>query len=553
MAGIATLERLSRAEMDGELAATLDAVGEATVRGQLKYPPRLHGKLARAIACRAYAGPIFELTHLMAAAQCVFGDRGYESLFWDQGPATAERFRQDFERALTNPPGAADHIHSDGTAIHAAYADGAFTLTYARMPFLSAMLDFLVAALGYGAVDDALRDALGPRLSRATLARAANRITRSLYAYLKPRLPTAQAQRKYRSLMAFLLARTKKGTVRPEDLDDDDAFDFWQAESVKADGAGDWKTFRTVFRAFVHLREALRAAADHEALACPLPIDPERDAGGVDPGQVMAACAAFARRKDPLEVLGSAPAKAIKFLNRRETDGISLIMDSGDAALAMPLSLLRAEVFGAVQAGISQCLRRGDDGRAAVARSCDPDDESYCGRVEMLDETLAHMEKALHAAYHVLAKARHGDAIALLLGLNPNMDLRPLAPALAATARVRGNVVALGAQAVRDEFFAQAAIAPAHCPELGAFVARCARAHRRMARKGFTGFDAGDPEIVEGFAAGAGALLRIRDAVARYRARLDRLMPDAGDRDRRYRADRGLFFTQFRILYGGTP
>jgi hypothetical protein len=341
--------------------------------------------------------------------------------------------------------------------------------------------------------------------------------------------------------------------VRPEDLDDDDAFDFWQAESGKADGEGDWKTFRTVFSAFVHLRDALGAAADHEALACSLPIDPERDAGGADPGQVMAACAAVARRRDPLEVLRSAPAKAIKFLNKRETDGISLIVGSGEAALAMPLSLLRAEVFGAVQAGISQCLRRGANAREAVTRSCDRDNESYSGRVEILDETLAHMEKALDAAYHVLAKARHGDAISLMLSLNPKIDLRPLAPALAATAQVRGNVVALGAAAVREGFFAHAAVAPTHCPELGDFVARAADAHHRISRKGFAAVEAGDPEIVEGFVAGADALLRIRDSVARFRARLDRLMPGARDRDRRYLADRSLFFTQFRILYGGTP
>ena len=553
MAGVATLERLSRTEMDGDLAATLDAVGETTVRGALKYSPRLHGKLVRAIVCRAYAGPVFELVHLMAAAQCVFRERGYESLFWDQGPATPSRFRQSFERALANPPGAADHICSDGTGIHATYTDGAFTVTYARMPFLSAMMDFLVATIGYRAVDDALQDALGTPLTRTRLTRAANRITRSIYAYLKPRLPTAQAQRKYRSLMAFLLARTNMGAVRSEDLDDDAAFDFWRAESTKIDGAGDWKTFRTVFSAFVHLRDALRAAADQEALACTLPIDPERDAGGADSGQVMAACSDVARRKEPLEVLRSNPAKAIKFLNKREADGISLIAAAGEAALTMPLSLLRAEVFGTVQAGISQSLRRGNDAGAAVAQSRDGDSETYSGRVEMLDETLAHMEKALNAAYYVLARARHSDAISLMLNLNPTMDLRPLAPALAAAARLSGNVVALGAGALRDEFFTHAALAPTHCPELGDFTARAADAHRHLSRKGFRPNEAGDPAIVEGFATGADALLRIRDAVARYRARLDRLMPGPRDRDRRYLADRSLFFKQFRILYGGTP
>jgi hypothetical protein len=171
----------------------------------------------------------------------------------------------------------------------------------------------------------------------------------------------------------------------------------------------------------------------------------------------------------------------------------------------------------------------------------------------MLDETLAHMGKALDAAYYVLARSRHGDAISLMLNLNPKMDLRPLAPAVAATARLSGNVVALGAAALRDEFFAHAALAPAHCPELGDFVARAADAHRHLSRKGFGADEADDPRIIEGFATGADALLRIRDVVAGYRARLGRLMPGTQDQDQHYLADRSLFFKQFRILYGGTP
>ncbi len=211
MAGVTTLERLLRVEMGTDLGLLFDAIDHATARGELKFAPRVGRELARTVICRAYGGPIYELTQLIAAAETIFADQGYESLFWDDGPANRSGFEQRFVHALERIPGRSGPVTRTTNGIHITYPDGAFTIAYSRMPFLCAVLDFLVSSIGYGAVDDAIRGALQAPMHRAPLSRAANDITRQLYDFLKPRLPSAQAQRKYRSMMAFLRTRTDGG------------------------------------------------------------------------------------------------------------------------------------------------------------------------------------------------------------------------------------------------------------------------------------------------------------------------------------------------------
>ncbi len=550
MAEITTLERISRVEMGTDLGLLFDAIDHATTRGERKFAPHVSRKLARTVICRAYGGPIFELTQLIAAGETVFADHGYESLFWDDGPANRTGFQRRFIHALERTPSGPRPVTRTTNGIHITYPDGAFTIAFSRMPFLCAVLDFLVSSIGYGAVDDAIRGALQAPMHRAPLSRAANDITRQLYDFLKPRLPSAQAQRKYRSMVAFLRARRNGGPVRLEDLDDAAVLDFWLQQSPNQCNDTDWKTYRTVVSAFVHLYEALKASQVFDAIETAKPVGPDTEAGEVDPADVLGACIEVDRRREPLEVLRSAPANGVKFLNKREVEAVETIVTAGDAAYALPLSVLRAEIFGTVQAAISQHLRRGEAPAKAVDLACQNHAETYQHRTDRLAATLDQANQALLAAYHVLARAHHGDAIGLLLHLKPEIDLTPMAPLLSARVRATGNVMTMGATALREEFFATATGCSDDCPELVDFVSIASRAHGRIGRKGFSAIEADQPAVIEGFAAGCGALLRLRDTLKRFSARLERLLPTRRDRDHRFVADRSLFFTQFRVLYG---
>ena len=549
MAEITTLERLARVDMDGELGAMIEAVTFATTRGAPKYNPHIGAELARRLVCRAYGGMVYELVHLTAAAEMADPERGYGGLLWDNGPATAGGFRKRFADALANQPRGPIPVRPDANGIRIAFTDGSFTIAYSRMPLLCAMLDFLVAAIGYGAVDDAVKDALQPPVRRAALSRAANRLSRDLYDFLKPRLPSVQAQRKFRTLMAFLQARSGVGAVRLEDLDDPAVLDFWKTRSAGPDADDDWKTFRTVFSTFTRLFFALKASRDHAALERAKPLGSDSEAGEVDPADVHGACVAYAGQRAPLDVLRSAPANEIKFLGKSEMDALEPLLAAGDAAGALPLSVLRAEVFGNAQAAISQHLRRGKAPADAVAAAQDNSLESYDKTVARGGNLLAKMSDSLHASYHALAKARHGDAITLLLQLNPEMDLKPLA-ALISGAGDGADVTAMNAAALRENFFDHAASGCKECPELATFAARAAAAHGRITRKGFGAADIHRPAIAEGFAQGSAALAAIMMTVERLHARLLTRLPKTADRERLFIADRDSFFVQFRRIYG---
>ncbi len=74
------------------------------------------------------------------------------------------------------------------SAIDISYPDGNFTITFARMPFLSAVMEFLISTIGYGELDDLLRSKLVPEISKRSVSRQANRLSKLLYDYCQSAL-----------------------------------------------------------------------------------------------------------------------------------------------------------------------------------------------------------------------------------------------------------------------------------------------------------------------------------------------------------------------------
>ena len=131
-----------------ELAAALSLVAETEAGGEPKFAPGVCRKLNRIVVCRAYASALLELCHLItAASRC----GPYEDFFWAGGPARAASFRSRLSQARLDP---ASMVSVGAREITLTYRDGSFAITYARMPLLSALMEFLVTALGYGALDE---------------------------------------------------------------------------------------------------------------------------------------------------------------------------------------------------------------------------------------------------------------------------------------------------------------------------------------------------------------------------------------------------------------
>ena len=548
MTGPSSEQIILQEGQSSELVSALQTVAETDVDGEPKFSRSICRDLAKAIACRSYAPSFLELCHLVRIGDAFGGGIGYEQFFWGSGPARPGGFRNFIRRSLDTVGSPATDFAVTESAIDISYPDGNFTITFARMPFLSAVMEFLISTIGYGELDDLLRSMLVPEISKRSVSRQANRLSKLLYDYLKEHLPTAQTQRKFRRLIAFM-EEYAGAAFEAACIDDPAVLDFWIAESVKRSANGiDFKTFHSVFMAFVRLCQSLEHAGDLHALDNPKAIGTDRLADEVDPDGISAMVESADEYRSPLDALRQQPAKAIKFLNRRETASVEILFDCGRMALSLPLSLMRCEVFGKAQRRLTQALREKVDGSEleAIIEDCAP--ETYVERKKGFQRISDHIGRLLLASLHVLVRNKHGDAISLLMKVRPELDFEPLGRLLQIGDGAAGNVVNLRAGPLADRFLSVIEDAGKVGAEISALTAEARKAFHGLSRRGFA---AGDPELLDGFVAGSRVLPEIEKQLSSFIERLDRMALPRSDWDKQFEADKGIFATQFHLLYGG--
>lgn len=441
--------------------------------------------LAQAIACRTYEKMALELVHLVRAVALTAGRGGYEGVFWGMDRAAASAFRGHFAQTQDLP---GRLIREDGGML-VKYPDGRFAVRYGRMPVLSAFLEFCVAAVGYAKLAEIFDGIDAPGLSVADQSKAANALSRALYEFLGDHLPTVQSQRKFRSLIGFLESELGRD-FRPEALGDAEILAFWQEASTGEDGTdgGDFRAYRTVFLAFLRLIELLEdgdALARFERMHA---IGSDREAGEVDPGEDAYLASRDFAEDDPLGRFHEPPLDQVKFLNKRETETLSLPSAEGRRLHRLRQSYLRAETFGVGQHRLIQALRRkaGPEELQEIATDAAP--ESYGQRISGLRKIDSHLEKAALAAFHVLGA---GD---------PGSDL----------------------------------------------ATRARKAFDSLSRQGFENDRVGDPDIQDAFEAAAEPLASIRERLAGLMDALG----EAETWANAYDEDRTVFADQFLRLYG---
>jgi hypothetical protein len=386
------------------------AIAESTgPDGEPRYSQRVARALARMVSCRAYGRAVFELCHLVNVADAVGEGRDRWARFFFLPPrASATAFRAQIEAGLTGRGWRRDGFTLDDEAVEIAYGGKPFAVRFARMPVLAALLEFVIAGVGYAQVADVLDEMLTPPVSDAAVGRAANALQALLYRYLAEHLPSVQHMAKFGRLLRFLRARTDG----PEATVDDAAvLDFWREAAAEPDS--DFRAYRTAFDAVVQFVRALAAAGDQQAMARARPIGADREAGEVDPELLVELLEAQGEAwESPLTALESPPADAVKFLNKAERDLVALLLDCGPVAQRLPISLLRAEVFGHHQGRITQALRRNADVAALVR---EPPQESYDDRLRRWGDLRRHIARVLAAAAHVLLQGAEGGKVAAKL------------------------------------------------------------------------------------------------------------------------------------------
>lgn len=365
-----------------------------------KFTKRVLTALAARIVGRAYETPLLELCHLVRAAELAGKvDRGgFEWLFWGVEVARPSAYRAAF----------ADHVEdADAEGATLRYTDGRFEVRFGRMPLLAALMEFLVSFLGYRAVADAALRLGAEDVSRRTVSGVAKDLARQLYTALRDHLPTAQAQRKFRAITEFL-QQEAGDEFTAHDINDDAVLSFWLA-CADSDRAADFRGFRTTMLAFLRLRRLLLDSDGLQALAHPLTIGADREAGEVE----FSADAVLPPLPDddPLELLQEHPAASVKAFNKRELAALELPLSETAGIAALHLSYLRAETFGALQNRLTQALRRDSD-NLAVLIATGPN-ASYEDCVAALAGLAEHTRQVMQATLYVLRRQRQDDADAV--------------------------------------------------------------------------------------------------------------------------------------------
>ena len=512
------------AGQSAELAAAFRCIAEATApEGGPKYAPRVCQALARAIVCRTYAKLVLQLCHLVNAADaCAPAGASYETLFFAVPRASPSAFRGHVEEALGARPWRRSGFEGSGEGIVIHYSDAVFNVPYARMPLMAALLEFLLTIDDYPEIDAILGDMLGEPSSIAAIEKAASRLEARLYHTLGEHLPSAQNNRKFHRILGFLRDRAEDDSI---EIDDDGIVAFWRRNSVTADDeAVDFRMFRTVLQAFIAFARALETARARRGLESAVPLGGDREAGEVDPGAVSEVAEDGPEWRSPLALLDEEPARGIKFLNRRERDELALVMDCGPLSRRLPLSVLRAEVFGHVQDRLTQALRRKSPaGEIRTLIHAPGTDYGACevGFAKLLD----HVRRVLRAAAHVLLSEPVPEG---------------------------GNVVALGAADPAAHFERLCREGSAVDAErLSAALDEAKRSFRGLARKGFEDDRVGTPAVAAGFRLGVDVLQTIDRELGAYLATLREIAGEGG-LDRRFEHDRKVFREQFTRIYGET-
>ncbi|MGB1006528.1 MAG: hypothetical protein ACPGVX_05090, partial [Thalassobaculaceae bacterium] len=222
----------------GDLRHVLRGVIEATAAGgRPRYPP-------------ATGRALLELCHLVGAAERIDRRHGYAGVFWAVTPAFVARFQACFQAAAADPSSAIG-LAVNGREISVAHGRQGFAISYARMPFLAALLDFAITALGFKAVDHLLAPVIDQVPGAAP--ETANALARAIYGYLRDHLPPPQENRKRACFLAFLKRRAG-AHFTAADIDDAAIFDFWAAPPGEG---GDYRLYGRVLSSFLNLRELL--------------------------------------------------------------------------------------------------------------------------------------------------------------------------------------------------------------------------------------------------------------------------------------------------------
>jgi hypothetical protein len=520
-----------------QLRAHFDLLDQTDANGKPKFQPSSLRWVRRVISCRSYAPPLHELCHLLRMAETRPG--GAYDLLWTPMSAQAHNIRAWFrDQPAVRRPGQPE-VDAGETNVRARYRDGQFEISYHRAADLMALAEFLVTALGFGELDDALARLTAAGESAQPAADVSNALARALYAYLALHLPSVQEGRLTRHLVDWL--EDSGDELDSETVDDETILAFWEA---KHDAEG-LRSYVACVRLVLRVVQLIDAAATQRALGTPKAIGSDVEANEVDPGDVETLVAAVQPDDDPLVRLTTPPADGAKPLNSRERERLTWPVAFGPRAPRLLLSVLRAQTFGAWQARLAQ---RNRTDPATLHSLLDQKPEAdYAGELAEFRALASHIDRVRLAALAALLRAQHPGALDYLVRLVPAEALAQLAGAAQVPnmSETDASDLHTDREAIVQPLLTGLSDGPTGHPELDRLTADAGKALRAVARQGFKPPYAGDA-----LSAAEAPLDRLAELMARMLTAAERPGIDWHDR---YARDRARFARALSRLYSGAP
>lgn len=477
------LENLNLEEGKSDaLRNALACISEASATdGGPRYATRICRALGRIIVCRSYAKPLMELSHLIVCASARDGQ--FEDVFWGIERASVGEFRRSFAEFEKISP----YVMVADDGVTHKLSDGAFQISYGRMPFLAALLEFMIMALGYQKIDDLTKPLRHGALNETAVLDVAKALQRCLYRYLKDHIPPAQRQRRERHFLGYVVEHC--GNRHGADaISDDVVLAYWVAFADKDDIEA--KTYRGVYETASRLITALDGAQDRLAGSRAAPVGTDYEAGEIDPMDTDAVTSLFDEGQNPLTRILETCTEMVKFVNANEADLFSDIPMTTSTGRRLPVSVLRNAVFGAAQLRMTTALRR-----KTSMDNLLPNQPSalYLARLLKYRDSIEITERLALAAFWLLHQEHRTEAINLALKLAPDLNWEALLGG--ADEDYVDNVVSLAVSNAVQNFFMTEARAKGN--ELEAFLADAKRAWRSVNREGFKDPSPSVVDIVE--------------------------------------------------------
>jgi hypothetical protein len=538
------------------------------------------------------------LARLMAVAD---GRTDYIRFLYERvGSLRARLFRQVLERAAAEGrlPKSVATLTPNGVQLREAALtpqgapQDAFEIDFVQMPRLAALLDIMHNALGFTVVADLLAPLLpktgAPKSTADEVARA---LQAALNAWLSERLESNNHILQAQQIRGFVMGR---GRLAPETVDDEMILSFWinAAEAGEAERTESFRLYRTAAAALLRYRQALRDAMAERYLEDALRrgLEAANDSFGND--QVGAGNEPW---HSPLRMLSRPPASRVKWLTAKEQQALlnylgGPVDDADDADDAPPepaenaddgawngglageerfdlahaLTLLRADVFGAVQASIVARLRKRADAATAIAQAMETlDAAAYTASASIYADVRAQLHRESLAALALLMEAGAAEAAILLRALGGDAAMAAvIGPARRRPARVgdedEDDVAdeneendARAADALRQAISPRlvAAITDPNAVAEGAgrtLLLAALAARRKVSRAGFRREDRADSAVIAALRAGAAAVF---DVIAELDRLAGPLAAKAGTAD--LSGDTARFSKAFRQIYLG--